>query len=59
MLISGPSYIKYVCMCVCIRDLPRKEFTKVLQGFHSDILKRENDCIETPLILEKVGLTVK
>jgi len=46
-------------MYVCIRDLPRKEFMKVLHRFLSDILKRENDCIETPLILEKVGLTVK
>ena len=51
-----------VCMnvtYVCIRDLPKKEFSKVLHGLLSDILKRENDCIKTPLILEKVGLKVK
>ena len=42
-----------------IRDLPKKEFTKVLHGLLSDILKREDDYIETPLIIEKVGLTVK
>ena len=34
-----------------IRDLPKKEFTKVLL---SDILKRENDYIEMPLLINKV-----
>ena len=51
-----------VCMnvtYVCIRDLPKKEFSKVLHGLLSNILKRENDCIKMPLILEKVGLKVK
>ena len=33
-----------------IRDLPKKEFTKVVHGLLSDILKRENDYIETPLL---------
>ena len=42
-----------------IRDLPKKEFTKVLHGLLSDILKREDDYIETALIIETVGLTVK
>ena len=42
-----------------IKDLPNTEFTKVLHGLLSDILKRENDYIETPLIIEKVGITVK
>ena len=51
-----------VCMYVpyvCIRDLPKQEFSKVLHGLLSDILKRENDCIKTPLILDKVELKVK
>ena len=34
-----------------VRDLPKKEFTKVLHGLLSDILKRENDRIETPLLI--------
>ena len=34
-----------------IRDLPKKEFAKVLHGLLSDILKREKDYIETPLII--------
>ena len=42
-----------------IRDLPKKEFTKVLHGLLSDILKRKDDYIETPLLFEEVGLTVK
>ena len=48
-------YVPYVC----IRDLPKQEFSKVLHGLLSDILKRENDCIKTPLILDKVELKVK
>ena len=36
-----------------IRDLPKKEFTKVLHGVLSDILIRENYYIETPLIIKK------
>ena len=42
-----------------IRDLPKKKFTKVLDRFLSDTLKREDDYIETPVIVEKVRLTVK
>ena len=42
-----------------IRDLPKKKLTKVLQRLLSDILKREDDYIETSLIEEKVRLTVK
>ena len=42
-----------------IRDLPKKKFTKVLHRLLSDILKREDDYIETSLIVEKVRLTVK
>ena len=42
-----------------IRDRPKKEFTKVLHELLSDILKRENDYIETPLLIKKVGSTVK
>ena len=42
-----------------IKDLPNTEFTKVLHGLLSDILKRENGYIEMPLIIEKVGITVK
>ena len=34
-----------------IRDLPKKEFAKVLHGLLSDILQREKDYIETPLII--------
>ena len=41
------------------RDLPKKKFTKVLHRLLSDILKREDDYIETSLIVEKVRLTVK
>ena len=51
-------YVCTTCM-TCIRDLPKQEFSKVLHGLLSDILERENDCIKTPLILEKVGLKVK
>ena len=29
----------------------KKEFTKVLHGLLSDILKRESDNIETPLVI--------
>ena len=29
----------------------KKEFTKVLHGLLSDILKRESDYIETPLVI--------
>ena len=50
-----------VCMYVpyvCTRDLPKKKFSRVLHGLLSDIL-RENDCIKTPLILQKVGLKGK
>ena len=42
-----------------IRDLPKKKLTKVLLRELSDILKREDDYIETSLIDEKVRLTVK
>ena len=42
-----------------IRDLPKKKFTKVRHRLLSDILKREDDYIETSLIVEKVRLTVK
>ena len=42
-----------------IRDLPKKKLTKVLQRLLSDILKREDDYIETSLKEEKVRLTVK
>ena len=42
-----------------IRDLPIKKFMKVLHRLLSDILKREDDYIETSLIVEKVRLTVK
>ena len=42
-----------------IRDLLKKEFTKVLHVLLSDILKRENDYIEMPLLIKKVGSTVK
>ena len=41
-----------------IRDLPKKKFRKVLHRLLSDILKREDDYIETPLIVEKVRLIV-
>ena len=41
-----------------IRDLPKKKLTKVVQRLLSDILKREDDYIETSLIEEKVRLTV-
>ena len=41
-----------------IRDLPKKKFTKVLHRLLSDILKREDDYIETSFIVEKVRLTV-
>ena len=41
-----------------IRDLPKKKFGKVIHRLLSDILKREDDYIETPLIVEKVGLIV-
>ena len=34
-----------------VRDLPKREFAKALHGLLSDILKRENDYIETPLII--------
>ena len=40
-----------------IRDLPKKKFTKVLHRLLSDILKREDDYIETSFIVEKVRLT--
>ena len=36
----------------------RKKFRKVLHRLLSDILKREDDYIETPLIVEKVRLIV-
>ena len=42
-----------------IRDLPKKEFMKVFYGLFSDILKKENDYVEKPLIIKKVGITVK
>ena len=42
-----------------IRDLPKKKLTKVLHRLLSEILKREDDYIETSLIDEKVQLTVK
>ena len=42
-----------------IRDLPKNKFMKVLHRLLSDILKREDDFIETSLIVEKVRLTVK
>ena len=42
-----------------IRDLPKKKFMKVLHRLLSDILKREDDYIETSLMVEKVRLTVK
>ena len=42
-----------------IGDLCNQEFTKVLHRLLSDILKREDDYIETSLINEKVWLTVK
>ena len=38
--------------------LPKKKFRKVLHRLLSDILKREDDYIETPLIVEKVRLIV-
>ena len=41
------------------RDLSKKKFTKVLHRLLSDILKRDDDYIETSLIVEKVRLTVK
>ena len=41
-----------------IRDLPKKKFTKVLHRLLSEILKREDDYIETSFIVEKVRLTV-
>ena len=41
-----------------IRDLPKKKFRKVLHRLLLDILKREDDFIETPLIVEKVRLIV-
>ena len=47
------------CINCHIRDLPKKKFTKVLHRLLSDILKREDDYIETSLIVEKVRLTVK
>ena len=42
-----------------VRGLPKKKFTKVLHRLLSDILKREDDYIETSLIVEKVRSTVK
>ena len=39
-----------------IRDLPKKKLTKVLQRLLSDILKREDDYIETSLIEEKSSI---
>ena len=42
-----------------IRDLPKKKLTKVLLRELSDILKREDDYLETSVIDEKVRLTVK
>ena len=42
-----------------IRDPSKMEFTKVLHGLLSHILKRENDYIKTPLIILKVGITVR
>ena len=44
-----------------IRDLSEKKFSKVLHRLLSDILKREDDYIETSLIVEKfkLRLTVK
>ena len=41
-----------------IRDLPKKKFRKVLHRLLSNILKREDDYIKTPLIVEKVRLIV-
>ena len=34
-----------------IKDLPKKEFAKVLHGLLSDILKREKDYIKLSLII--------
>ena len=42
------------CINCHIRDLPKKKFTKVFHRLLSDILKREDDYIETSLIVEKV-----
>ena len=39
-----------------ITDLPKKKFRKVLHRLLSDILKREDDYIETPLIAEKSSI---
>ena len=47
------------CINCHFRDLPKEKFTKVLHRLLSDILKREDDYIETSLIVEKVRLTVK
>ena len=47
------------CINCHFRHLPKKKFTKVLHRLLSDILKREDDYIETSLIVEKVRLTVK
>lgn len=48
--------VKHIGMryLVIKRDLPKKEFTKVLHELLSDILQRENDYIETPLIIKKL-----
>ena len=50
------------CINCHFRDLPKEKFTKVLHRLLSDIFKktkRQDDYIETPLIVEKIRLTVK
>ena len=39
-----------------LRNLPKKEFKREIRWLLLDILVKENDYIETPIIIQKVGL---
>ena len=38
-----------------IRDLPKKEFKGEIRRLLLNILENENDYIETPIIVQKIG----
>ena len=42
-----------------IRDLPKKEFKGEIRRLLLNILVNENDNIETPIIVQKIGLSVQ
>ena len=41
-----------------ITDLPKKAFKRVLSKLLIDLLEKENDYIQIPMIIEKVGTLI-